>query len=338
MGRLKDSMEQISSQQEERHAQLMQAVTTDLQSFVHRKKSEINLLYQDNVNTKSKDLSDKLNRWIRYRKEKIYEEFRKPKTEGEIRTFLQTKLKPLLEEKKKEILQNAGMMGNSPTKFSREICDMGEAYCRRFETEFKSEYQQLALLAHDLVKEVKVNVSLDESLMMNVQADIAIQKKVTANDNKDTRNFYGNIGAGAAAGAAIGSVIPIIGTTAGAVIGGIAGLVRWGKNSDDISKGNAFRNQVSGDVSTMVEQYFGSLKDSILDIFHQSVANCWVQIERVMVQYLTQYTNIVNEMRKRDQKAQEEVALKIQTIQNDIGLTEQQMKQIQSVRSHLSQL
>ena len=46
MGRLKESMEQVSTQQKQRHDQLMQAITTDLQSFVTRKKSEISLTYQ----------------------------------------------------------------------------------------------------------------------------------------------------------------------------------------------------------------------------------------------------------------------------------------------------
>ena len=106
----------------------------------------------------------------------------------------------------------------------------------------------------------------------------------------------------------------------------------------DSSRGAAFRNQVAGDVNAVVEQYFRSLKDSVLQFFYQNAANCWMQVERVMDQYLTQYTGIVCEMRKRDQKAQEEAAIKIRAIQNDVDLTQQQLEQIRSVREKFSRL
>ena len=63
-----------------------------------------------------------------------------------------------------------------------------------------------------------------------------------------------------------------------------------------------------------------------------------MQVERVMDQYLTQYTGRVCEMRKRDQKAQEEAAIKIRAIQNDVDLTQQQLEQIRSVREKFSRL
>ena len=47
---------------------------------------------------------------------------------------------------------------------------------------------------------------------------------------------------------------------------------------------------------------------------------------------------IVHEMRKRDQKAQEEATIKIRMIQNDINLTQQQLEQIKSVRYKISHL
>ena len=338
MGRLKESMEQISSQQEQRHLQLMQAVTTDLQGFVMRKKSEISLSYQENTNEKVKAIGENVAVWIRDKKREVYEAFQKPATESGIRDFLQTKLNPLLEEKKSEILKNAGISAESSSKYLSEIQSIAEGHCRRFEADFKREYRQLELLAHDLVQEVDKSVRLDDSLMTNIQANIAIRQKVEANVKQENRGFLGYAGAGAAAGAAIGSVVPIIGTTAGAVIGAVAGFMRFSKKSDDSSRGTAFRNQVAGDVNAVVEQYFRSLKDSVLQFFYQNAANCWMQVERVMDQYLTQYTGIVHEMRKRDQHAQEEAALKIRAIQGDISLTQQQLEQIKSVRYKISQM
>ena len=338
MGRLKESMEQVSSQQEQRHLQLMQAVTTDLQGFVMRKKSEISLSYQENTNEKVKAIGENVAVWIRDKKREVYEAFQKPATESGIRDFLQTKLNPLLEEKKSEILKNAGISAESSSKYLSEIQSIAEGHCRRFEADFKREYRQLELLAHDLVQEVDKSVRLDDSLMTNIQANIAIRQKVEANVKQENRGFLGYAGAGAAAGAAIGSVVPIIGTTAGAVIGAVAGFMRFSKKSDDSSRGTAFRNQVAGDVNAVVEQYFRSLKDSVLQFFYQNAANCWMQVERVMDQYLTQYTGIVHEMRKRDQHAQEEAALKIRAIQGDISLTQQQLEQIKSVRYKISQL
>lgn len=338
MGRLKESMEQISSQQEQRHLQLMQAVTTDLQGFVMRKKSEISLSYQENTNEKVKAIGENVAVWIRDKKREVYEAFQKPATESGIRDFLQTKLNPLLEEKKSEILKNAGISAESSSKYLSEIQSIAEGHCRRFEADFKREYRQLELLAHDLVQEVDKSVRLDDSLMTNIQANIAIRQKVEANVKQENRGFLGYAGAGAAAGAAIGSVVPIIGTTAGAVIGAVAGFMRFSKKSDDSSRGTAFRNQVAGDVNAVVEQYFRSLKDSVMQFFNQNIANCWMQVERVMDQYLTQYTGIVHEMRKRDQHAQEEAALKIRAIQGDISLTQQQLEQIKSVRYKISQL
>lgn len=338
MGRLKESMEQVSSQQEQRHLQLMQAVTTDLQGFVMRKKSEISLSYQENTNEKVKAIGENVAVWIRDKKREVYEAFQKPATESGIRDFLQTKLNPLLEEKKSEILKNAGISAESSSKYLSEIQSIAEGHCRRFEADFKREYRQLELLAHDLVQEVDKSVRLDDSLMTNIQANIAIRQKVEANVKQSNRGFMGYAGAGAAAGAAIGSVVPIIGTTAGAVIGAVAGFMRFSKKSDDSSRGTAFRNQVAGDVNAVVEQYFRSLKDSVLQFFYQNAANCWMQVERVMDQYLTQYTGIVHEMRKRDQHAQEEAALKIRAIQGDISLTQQQLEQIKSVRYKISQL
>ena len=338
MGRLKESMEQVSSQQEQRHLQLMQAVTTDLQGFVMRKKSEISLSYQENTNEKVKAIGENVAVWIRDKKREVYEAFQKPATESGIRDFLQTKLNPLLEEKKSEILKNAGISAESSSKYLSEIQSIAEGHCRRFEADFKREYRQLELLAHDLVQEVDKSVRLDDSLMTNIQANIAIRQKVEANVKQENRGFLGYAGAGAAAVAAIGSVVPIIGTTAGAVIGAVAGFMRFSKKSDDSSRGTAFRNQVAGDVNAVVEQYFRSLKDSVLQFFYQNAANCWMQVERVMDQYLTQYTGIVHEMRKRDQHAQEEAALKIRAIQGDISLTQQQLEQIKSVRYKISQL
>ena len=338
MGRLKESMEQVSSQQEQRHLQLMQAVTTDLQGFVMRKKSEISLSYQENTNEKVKAIGENVAVWIRDKKREVYEAFQKPATESGIRDFLQTKLNPLLEEKKSEILKNAGISAESSSKYLSEIQSIAEGHCRRFEADFKREYRQLELLAHDLVQEVDKSVRLDDSLMTNIQANIAIRQKVEANVKQENRGFLGYAGAGAAAGAAIGSVVPIIGTTAGAVIGAVAGFMRFSKKSDDSSRGTAFRNQVAGDVNAVVEQYFRSLKDSVMQFFNQNIANCWMQVERVMDQYLTQYTGIVCEMRKRDQHAQEEAALKIRAIQGDISLTQQQLEQIKSVRYKISQL
>ena len=338
MGRLKESMEQISSQQEQRHLQLMQAVTTDLQGFVMRKKSEISLSYQENTNEKLKAIGENVDVWIRDKKREVYEAFQKPATESGIRDFLQTKLNPLLEEKKSEILKNAGISAESSSKYLSEIQSIAEGHCRRFEAGFKREYRQLELLAHDLVQEVDKSVRLDDSLMTNIQANIAIRQKVEANVKQSNRGFMGYAGAGAAAGAAIGSVVPIIGTTAGAVIGAVAGFMRFSKKSDDSSRGTAFRNQVAGDVNAVVEQYFRSLKDSVMQFFTQNVVNCWMQVEHVMNQYLTQYTGIVREMRKRDQCAQEEAALRIRAIQDDINLTQQQLEQIKSVRYKISHL
>lgn len=229
MGRLKESMEQVSSQQEQRHLQLMQAVTTDLQGFVMRKKSEISLSYQENTNEKVKAIGENVAVWIRDKKREVYEAFQKPATESGIRDFLQTKLNPLLEEKKSEILKNAGISAESSSKYLSEIQSIAEGHCRRFEADFKREYRQLELLAHDLVQEVDKSVRLDDSLMTNIQANIAIRQKVEANVKQENRGFLGYAGAGAAAGAAIGSVVPIIGTTAGAVIGAVAGFMRFSK-------------------------------------------------------------------------------------------------------------
>ena len=338
MGRLKESMEQVSSQQKQRHDQLMQAITTDLQSFVTRKKSEIRLAYQEDANVKAQEFSKKLDGWIGYRKRKVYEAFEEPTTESDIRAFLQTKLNPLLEEKKLEILKHVGISAENSSIYLSEIQSIAEGHCRRFEADFKKEYRQLELLAHDLVQEVDKSVRLDESLMTNVQANTAIRQKVEANVKQENRGFLGYAGAGAAAGAAIGSVVPIIGTTAGAVIGAVAGFIRFNKRADDSSRGTAFRNQVAGDVDAVVEQYFRSLQDSVMQFFNQNAAACWMQVEHVMDQYLAQYTGIVREMRKRDQKAQEEATIKIRMIQNDINLTQQQLEQIKSVRYKISHL
>ena len=338
MGRLKESMEQVSSQQKRWHDQLMQAITTDLQSFVTRKKSEIRLAYQEDANVKAQEFSKKLDGWIGYRKRKVYEAFEEPTTESDIRAFLQTKLNPLLEEKKSEILKNVGISAENSSNYLSEIQSIAEGHCRCFEADFKREYRQLELLAHDLVQEVDKSVRLDESLMTNVQANTAIRQKVEANVKQENRGFLGYAGAGAAAGAAIGSVVPIIGTTAGAVIGAVAGFIRFNKRADDSSRGTAFRNQVAGDVNAVVEQYFRSLQDSVMQFFNQNAAACWMQVEHVMDQYLAQYTGIVREMRKRDQCAQEEAAVKIRMIQNDINLTQQQLEQIKSVRYKISHL
>ena len=338
MGRLKESMEQVSSQQKRWHDQLMQAITTDLQSFVTRKKSEIRLAYQEDANVKAQEFSKKLDGWIGYRKRKVYEAFEEPTTESDIRAFLQTKLNPLLEEKKSEILKNVGISAENSSNYLSEIQSIAEGHCRCFEADFKREYRQLELLAHDLVQEVDKSVRLDDSLMTNIQANIAIRQKVEANVKQENRGFLGYAGAGAAAGAAIGSVVPIIGTTAGAVIGAVAGFIRFNKRADDSSRGTAFRNQVAGDVNAVVEQYFRSLQDSVMQFFNQNAAACWMQVEHVMDQYLAQYTGIVREMRKRDQCAQEEAAVKIRMIQNDINLTQQQLEQIKSVRYKISHL
>ena len=115
-------------------------------------------------------------------------------------------------------------------------------------------------------------------------------------------------------------------------------MARWSKKSDDTSKGEEFRKQVSGDVSAMVEQFFSGLKDSMMQTFNRGTTSCWTQIERVMDQYLTQYTSIVNEMRSRDKKAQEAVEQEIQVIQQDMAAAQKRIEQVQSIKLKLNQL
>ena len=77
----------------------MQAVTTDLQGFVKRKKSEISLSYQENTNEKLKAIGENVDVWIRDKKREVYEAFQKPATESGIRDFLQTKLKMCIRDR-----------------------------------------------------------------------------------------------------------------------------------------------------------------------------------------------------------------------------------------------
>ena len=316
----------------------MQALTTDLYAFVSGQKVELRQRFEEDADRKLEEFRNQITNDISSASYQVYEQFRKSSTESEIRQFLQSKLKPLLEEKKGEILRKAGMQEKEDGQFHDTMQAMVNIYCTRFENNFMNEYRQLTLLAHELVNEVTIDVNLSDSFLINAQADISIKNKVTENDNKDMKSFYGNMGAGAAAGAAIGSVVPVIGTTAGAIIGGIAGLVRWYKKADDASKGDEFRKQVSGDVSTMIEQFFGGLKDTMIQTFHRGTASCWTQIESVMNQYLTQYTSIVNEMRDRDKKVQKAVEREIQVIQQDMTATQQRIEQVQSIKLKLNQL
>ena len=338
IGRLQDNMNLVSQKRKREHEQLMQVLTTDLQTFVSSQKSELRQQFEEDADRKSKEVYDQITKDIRWASYQVYEQFCKPSTESEIRQFLQSKLKPLLEEKRDEILKEAGMQEKGSDQFYDTMQSMVDIYCTRFEKNFMNEYRQLTLLAHELVNKITIDFNLSDSFLINAQADISIKNKVTENDNKDTRSFYGNMGAGAAAGAAVGSVVPVIGTTAGAIIGGIAGLVRWYKKSDDTSKGDEFREQVSGDVLIMIEQFFSGLKDSMMHTFNQGTTICWTQIERVMDQYLTQYTSIVNEMRSRDKKAQEAVEQEIQAIQHDMTTAQQRIEQVQSIKLKLNQL
>ena len=338
IGRLQENMNLVSQTRKREHEQLMQALTTDLQTFVSSQKCELRQQFEEDADRRSKEFCDQITKDICSASYQVHAEFRKLPREFDIRQFLQTRLKALLEEKRDEILKKAGMQGNDSNQFRTTMQSIVDIYCAQFEKNFKAEYRQLTLLAHELVNEITIDLNLNDSFLINAQADISIKNKVMANDNKDTRSFYGNMGAGAAAGAAIGSVVPVIGTTAGAIIGGIIGLARWSKKSDDTSKGEEFRKQVSGDVSAMVEQFFSGLKDSMMQTFNRGTTSCWTQIERVMDQYLTQYTSIVNEMRSRDKKAQEAVEQEIQVIQQDMAAAQKRIEQVQSIKLKLNQL
>ena len=338
IGRLQENMNLVSHTRKREHEQLMQALTTDLQTFVSSQKCELRQQFEEDADRRSKEFCDQITKDICSASYQVHAEFRKLPREFDIRQFLQTRLKALLEEKRDEILKKAGMQGNDSNQFRTTMQSIVDIYCAQFEKNFKAEYRQLTLLAHELVNEITIDLNLNDSFLINAQADISIKNKVMANDNKDTRSFYGNMGAGAAAGAAIGSVVPVIGTTAGAIIGGIIGLARWSKKSDDTSKGEEFRKQVSGDVSAMVEQFFSGLKDSMMQTFNRGTTSCWTQIERVMDQYLTQYTSIVNEMRSRDKKAQEAVEQEIQVIQQDMAAAQKRIEQVQSIKLKLNQL
>lgn len=117
MGRLQENMEQISSEQKQKHERLVQAVTTDLESFVYRKKGEIGRLYREAANEKAEEFSGKVDDSIRYRKEDVYTEFFKFQTESDIREFLRAKLKPLLEEKKMEFYRLPVCRATAPLRF-----------------------------------------------------------------------------------------------------------------------------------------------------------------------------------------------------------------------------
>lgn len=338
MGHLRENMRQISAERQEKHDQLMRAVTTDLQGFVLGQKAEANYFFQEDATTKMGEFMEALKRWVSKKKAQVYEEFHKPQTESEIRVFLNGRLIQLLEEKGQQILRKAGMAPGGTLYFQNVVQEMGRRYCTCFEENFQREYQQLALLTHDLINEIDMTVHLNESVMINVQANISLQQKVQANGKREDRRILGGAGAGAAAGAAIGSVVPIIGTGVGALIGSVAGFVRSYNKSKDATRGANFRQQVAGDVRVVVEQYFSSLQDSVIQAFNQGLNSCWMQIDQIMNQYLDQYLFAVQEMQRRDQWEQEQVFQELQGIQYDLDHTQWQMEQIQLAKERISQL
>lgn len=338
MAGLRENMVQISTKQEERHARLLAAVTTDLDSFVLQKKAEGKRRFTEKSGFESRFFQEQVDRWSKKEKCSIYKKFRQPMTETQLRKFLNGQLETLLEAAKANILQKTGMgSGRLPIVFAG-IRRAAQDVCAQFEMEFKEEYRQLELLTHGLIQPIDSTLRPDEKLMQNVQANLSIHKKVADNDQQETRSFYGNLGAGAAAGAAIGSIVPGIGTGVGALIGAAAGFVRWGKKTDDTSRGDAFRKQVSRDVTALVEQYFTGLNDGLMQSYTHCMEGFWGEVERVMDQYLARYTRAVNEMRQQDQQGQERATKLLHDIQMDLTRVESQAEQVQSVKLQISRL
>lgn len=336
MRELQGNMEQIADEQRRKHEQLQSVVTTDLQEFVAQKKLKYRQVFQEQADEYAHLFCNMMEDLIKDEKESIIEKFREPTTEGAIRKFLSSRLHNLLGEAKDRILAEAGMQEGGTPVFFQGISGIGESICNKFEKKFKKEYRQLALLAHDIVNDIEFTFVLDSGQMINVQADLSIKRQVSENLQQEDKSFWGKVGAGAAAGAVGGSVIPGIGTLAGAVFGGIAGLVIGGATTGDASRATEFRQQVSGQVHTLVNQYFSSLSDSMMQAYNQCAASCLGQVEKVMDNYLKSYTEAVDRMRSRERQEQQEAERALQKIQNDLQLIRQKMNQIQSAKKQLA--
>lgn len=336
MRELQGNMEQIADAQRRKHEQLQSVVTTDLQEFVTKKKLKYRRVFQEQEDEYAQLFCKMMEDFIKDEKEYILEKFHEPTTEGEIRQFLSSRLHNLLEEAKDRILTEAGMQEDGTPVFFEKISGIGESICNKFEKKFNKEYRQLALLAHDIVSDIEFTFVLDSNQMINVQADLSIKRQVSENLQQEDKSFWGKVGAGAAAGAVGGSVIPGIGTLAGAFFGGIAGLVIGGAATGDTSRATEFRQQVSGQVHTLVNQYFSSLSDSLMQAYTHCAASCLGQVEKVMDNYLKSYTEAVTRMRSRERQEQQEAERVLQKIQNDLQLISQKMNQIQSVKKELA--
>ena len=334
---LQENMRRISMQRQKEHDQLMQALTKDLEDFVHEQKKEIEKSFLEDYDIRVKEFTDSIAQNIRSKSYEVYQAFREPKTESDIRSFLQSKLVPLLEEKKNEILENAGMQ-EGDSQFQNTLETIVTIYSSQFEENFMKQYEQLTLLAYDLIEKVDVSAGINEFMVTNIQIDSSLKQKIQSSIKDENRSFLGKAGTGVAAGAAIGSVVPVIGTAAGAIIGGIVGTIHFGKKANAASKAEEFRKEVSKNMSTMVESYFKSLKDSMIQVFIQGLKKSWNDIEHIMELYLAQYSEIVKEMRSRDQKAQKMVEQEINAIQNDMLIIQQRIDQIQSIKSKINEL
>ena len=97
--------------------QLMQAITTDLQSFVNEKEIGNQFDLSRRCKYKSAGIQQKaLTAGLGIEK-KVYEASRRTHNRKRYTGLLQTKLNPLLEEKKSEILKNVGISTENPELF-----------------------------------------------------------------------------------------------------------------------------------------------------------------------------------------------------------------------------
>ena len=93
----------------------------------------------------------------------------------------------------------------------------------------------MELLAHDLVQDVDKSIHLDESLMINVQANTAIRQKVEANVKQENRGFLGYAGAERQPGCGLVQLCPVIGKqSARSCYWRRAGFIRFNKKARTI--------------------------------------------------------------------------------------------------------
>lgn len=310
------NMDEISSNYQKEHDQIVKSQKTDLRSFTDRQIRICTREFEDAVQNIRTGIESAVSNACSDAKASIFRSLDECKTEAGISNYTQNTFKTLCEQ------HGTGVLKNSSQMFSR-FDGEAEKQITLFKNAFEKEYRRLGLVP-------MTHIPVSKGITVNVAntVDVSIQSAITYVQDA-VKSTNRRMGGGAAAGAAIGTaILPGVGTIIGGIIGLFGGAMA-SKSDDEI------RRQAKAELTNPLNTYFEKIEyqnsNNIDKYIRQLKQNITNEIDR----HYGHYCDFVKQMIKEDERKKISIERKIKDIKDDMVQITQIGKKLNMSREKL---